>query len=268
MRPVMSELTPCRYLPRKCGFSFNPPGWRSDEFMNALTENYVWRFTVAGAGIWEQGEQRLHLVPGTAFAARQSVRGSLMAGPQGWAVIWIVVQGPAGLAYLNQIVDRFGQVSQLPPRSEPVRRAEELVKWTRDGRERSPFFWSERAYLWLSSWHRHLEETRAGTHDRFAAAAAGPRHLAERSKTLKNLASRMGYSPAHLARRLKSLWKEAPGGVLRRLRLEDAARHLRESAVPVHVIAGQVGYTSVPAFVTAFRRHFGQTPGSYRRRQK
>jgi AraC-like DNA-binding protein len=44
-----------------------------------------------------------------------------------------------------------------------------------------------------------------------------------------------------------------------------AGRLLRESDVPLSVVAQQVGYSSEFAFAKAFKREYGIAPGRYRR---
>lgn len=266
-RPVMRVSHPCRYELRKCGFTVNRPRRVTTDFINAISDQVIWRYAVSGAATWEVGEQRVPVGPGTVLAMRQPTRGRLVAGPEGVGVLWIVLQG-AAIGYLLEIVERFGQVHTLLPRSEPVRRAEELVRLTRSGRALSPFEWSERTYHFLSAWHRQLEEHRASTRTLLRAAAHDSRRLSFAPRTVKNFAAQLGYSSSYLTRRIARYWNETPGRVLRRARLEDSARLLRETAEPIHVIAGKVGYASVPAFTTAFKRHFGATPRAYRRENR
>lgn len=53
---------------------------------------------------------------------------------------------------------------------------------------------------------------------------------------------------------------------LRRLRIEHAARLLLESERPVAQLARECGYPESRAFITAFRRRYGQPPGAFRAR--
>ncbi|GMA34951.1 helix-turn-helix transcriptional regulator [Demequina litorisediminis] len=49
---------------------------------------------------------------------------------------------------------------------------------------------------------------------------------------------------------------------LRRLRLAQS-RTMLDRGLPVATVASKVGYTSTSAFVAAFRREFGHTPGRH-----
>ncbi len=84
--------------------------------------------------------------------------------------------------------------------------------------------------------------------------------------TVPDLAGRAGVSRATLSRRFAGTIGESPLAYLTRWRLLTAARLLRDSDAPLHVIAGKVGYTSEFAFAKAFKREYGIAPGRYRRR--
>jgi AraC-like DNA-binding protein len=51
---------------------------------------------------------------------------------------------------------------------------------------------------------------------------------------------------------------------MRRARLEEAARLLRQTGLPVQDVADQVGYRSPTAFIRAFGRQYGCPPLRYR----
>jgi len=53
----------------------------------------------------------------------------------------------------------------------------------------------------------------------------------------------------------------------RKLRLESAARQLRLTDRAISIIAAEFGYDLPANFATAFRRHFGMTPQSYRKHE-
>lgn len=55
---------------------------------------------------------------------------------------------------------------------------------------------------------------------------------------------------------------------LARLRMQVAARHLRESLTPIARIALEAGYESEASFNKAFKRAFGAPPAAWRREQR
>jgi transcriptional regulator GlxA family with amidase domain len=57
---------------------------------------------------------------------------------------------------------------------------------------------------------------------------------------------------------------DPPAGYLTRLRMDVAARRLRDTDDPIETIARSVGYESVYAFSRAFARERALPPGRYR----
>jgi signal transduction histidine kinase/ligand-binding sensor domain-containing protein/DNA-binding response OmpR family regulator len=77
------------------------------------------------------------------------------------------------------------------------------------------------------------------------------------------LANDVGISRAQLHRRMKEITGLSSGKFLRNLRMEQAARLLREGTVNVSQVADLVGYADQAHFSTAFKAHFGQSPTEY-----
>ncbi|MBU8895311.1 AraC family transcriptional regulator [Corallococcus sp. M34] len=104
--------------------------------------------------------------------------------------------------------------------------------------------------------------------DRTLASALGWMHAEPGTPwTVDTLAHRAGTSRATLARRFASEVGMAPLEYLTQLRMQEAARRLRDTQEGLAAIAGHVGYTSEFAFNRAFRRIIGVPPGEYRRSQ-
>jgi DNA-binding response OmpR family regulator/two-component sensor histidine kinase len=88
-------------------------------------------------------------------------------------------------------------------------------------------------------------------------------HLSDPDFNIDALASDVGISRAQLHRRMKEITGISSGKFLRNLRMEQAARLLREGAVNVSQVADRVGYDDRAHFSTAFKAHFGQSPTEY-----
>jgi AraC family transcriptional regulator len=82
---------------------------------------------------------------------------------------------------------------------------------------------------------------------------------------LGQLADRVCLSRFHFHRVFQALLGESLGEMVRRLRLERAAHALTTTAEPVTRIAFDAGYTTLEAFIRAFRTAFGATPSTFRR---
>jgi transcriptional regulator GlxA family with amidase domain len=82
--------------------------------------------------------------------------------------------------------------------------------------------------------------------------------------TTDSLARRVALSRSAFAERFKQFLGEPPLQYLLRLRINTAATRLRSSDDNLKTIARASGYESVAAFVRAFSRLMGTTPGKYR----
>jgi AraC family transcriptional regulator len=83
---------------------------------------------------------------------------------------------------------------------------------------------------------------------------------------LRDLADHACLSRFHFHRIFQALVGETVGELVRRLRLERAATHLRTSQTPITELAFEAGYATHEAFIRAFRAAFGYTPSTLRRR--
>lgn len=83
---------------------------------------------------------------------------------------------------------------------------------------------------------------------------------------LTQLAQELEMSPHHLQRVFKALVGASPKRLAARIALERAAAALVSTDDAVLTIAMDAGYESHEGFSRAFRRHFGVSPASYRRR--
>jgi AraC-like DNA-binding protein len=94
------------------------------------------------------------------------------------------------------------------------------------------------------------------------------RHLLDnlaRPVTVREVAAAVHLSERHAERLFRAVTGASLMSTLRRLRLELAAQLLLDRALTVTQVARACGYSDVRPFSTAFRRHYGRTPGEYRR---
>ena len=83
--------------------------------------------------------------------------------------------------------------------------------------------------------------------------------------SIEELASRACLSLYHFHRVFTAVAGEAPGEMCRRLRMQRAAWQLCYTDASVTAIALGAGLASSQAFAKALRRHYGRTPGAFRR---
>jgi AraC-like DNA-binding protein len=86
--------------------------------------------------------------------------------------------------------------------------------------------------------------------------------------TVASLAHEVGLSRAAFARRFTGAVGEPPLAYLTRWRMILAGRLLRQTDFTLAAVAQEVGYSSEFAFAKAFKRDYGDAPGSYRRRDR
>ncbi|MFM1665463.1 AraC family transcriptional regulator [Aeromonas salmonicida] len=83
--------------------------------------------------------------------------------------------------------------------------------------------------------------------------------------SIEALADRACLSLYHFHRVFTAVAGETPGEMCRRLRMQRAAWQLCYTDASVTTIALGAGFASSQAFAKAFRRHYGCTPGAFRR---
>ncbi|MBA3845560.1 MAG: helix-turn-helix transcriptional regulator, partial [Planctomycetes bacterium] len=84
--------------------------------------------------------------------------------------------------------------------------------------------------------------------------------------TLAEMAAWAGVSPGHLALRFKRVYGRTPLEHVTRLRIEEAARRLRDDPRDsVTDVALDLGFCSSQYFAEVFKRVQGVTPSAWRR---
>lgn len=82
----------------------------------------------------------------------------------------------------------------------------------------------------------------------------------------EEIAAEAGVSREHLARTFRRLHGLPLGAYVRRLRVFEAARWLREGEAPIARVAARCGFADHSHLTRTFRRHFELTPTEYRSR--
>ena len=90
----------------------------------------------------------------------------------------------------------------------------------------------------------------------------------EQPWTVDSLAALCNVSRATLARRFAQLGGMTPLELVTTLRMERAARLLRQDGLSAAAVGEQCGYASQAAFGRVFAQHFGIAPGAYRRQHR
>lgn len=89
------------------------------------------------------------------------------------------------------------------------------------------------------------------------------KHLGDSDFTVDMLTEEVGISRAQLHRKMKDMTGLSTSEFVRNIRLEQAARLLKEQKVNITQVAYTVGFSNLAHFSTVFRKHFGMTPTEY-----
>ena len=89
------------------------------------------------------------------------------------------------------------------------------------------------------------------------------KHLGDSEFTVDQLTQEACISRTQLHRKMKELTGLSTSEFIRNLRLEQAARLLKEQKINITQVAYTVGFSNVAHFSSVFRKHFGMTPTEY-----
>ena len=93
------------------------------------------------------------------------------------------------------------------------------------------------------------------------------KNLSDSDFNVDMLTQEVGISRAQLHRKMKEMTGISTSEFLRNIRLEQAARLLREQKLNVTQVAYTVGFSNLAHFSTIFRKHFGVAPSEYADRE-
>ncbi len=239
-------------------------------FLQSIEPTALWTYTISGYVEYEEGGRTSRIGPGTALACMLPGRGTLVYKKGGlpWRRIYIGFKGDAGLDLFRHVISRYGQVHDLPVKSDTIKLARKFCKLVEDEPLRSPQFWSTEAYRWLNTWWEDCRNQAPKVPELPHDDHGLPDMVAGNFRSVKDFAQKMGYSRSHLSRRLKKIWNRDPSEVMRQRRFEEARRLLRETSLPVADVANLAGFGSSSAFCAAFKGRFEKTPLQYRRERK
>ena len=94
------------------------------------------------------------------------------------------------------------------------------------------------------------------------------KNLSDSDFNVEMLCQEVGISRAQLHRKMKEMTGISTSEFIRNIRLEQAARLLREQKINVTQVAYTVGFSNLAHFSTIFRKHFGVAPSEYAEQAK
>jgi AraC-like DNA-binding protein len=89
------------------------------------------------------------------------------------------------------------------------------------------------------------------------------KNLFDSNFNVEMLTQEVGISRAQLNRKMKEMAGIPASELIRNIRLEQAARLLKEQKINITQVAYTVGFSNLAHFSTIFRKHFGVAPSEY-----
>ena len=86
------------------------------------------------------------------------------------------------------------------------------------------------------------------------------------SFSVDQMASKVALSGSHLRRVFRAEYGVGPAHFFQEMKMREARRLLRESALPIKVISSQLGFTDLAHFYRNFKKHTEIAPAEYRDR--
>lgn len=232
---------------------------------------FIFQYTLAGRGCFEDATSHA-LQPGSAFLARipSDHRYFLPVGSDVWTFFFLLIRHGETVRRLERIVTTFGPVHGFPPGSVPIVSGAALVRdfeagWLADeiAEEQGLFHWALECERFLRN--RQYPSSERDTvllriQDFVATDAARP-------WSVSDVADSFGMSRSHFSHWFARTCGGSPGRYLLELRLRRVAEFLRQEAPQpgLKEIAAATGFSDANLLCKAFRRHYGMSPGTFRR---
>jgi AraC-like DNA-binding protein len=158
----------------------------------------------------------------------------------------------------------FGSVVRMPDASEATALLDEVIQRYGHRQFRDRLHESELLFrLLIALYREQVQDTR--TTDPIEFGSHYIRSHFRSPVNLKAIVLKCGVSREHFIREFSARYRESPGVMLRRLRLEHARAMLQATELSVQEIALACGFTSSNTFCRAYRLRFGRSPGMGRR---
>lgn len=225
------------------------------------------QLTLAGEAFWEdeRGRQRVAAGKLMLFTQRENSRYGYPATARSPYHLRYLSIDPAAtiIPLFKRLRQDFGSIVSCPHASEPAKLFDEIYHRFKNRSFRDRYHESELIVRLLTALYRQqVEETQASDPIEYGYHLLQNRYATPLS--LAAVAQECGITREHFARAFHERYGEAPGVMLRQLRLRQAAAMLESTQMSVNDIALACGFSSANVFCRAFRRERGCTPLSLR----
>ena len=235
-------------------------------FMDAMEAEGSWIYVLSGHLYYGIGNDRHRVDAGKALITRRPDPGWLLRPADGMPLytVWLHVSGEPAMRMFDFLHLKYGQIQHLPLDCQAVQLARSLIRQVAAHPKRPAHLRTEKTFQWLNAWWQCAQENYRPREKVLLEALKPTRLISFAPQTIKNFAVEMGYSRSYLTRKLTQQWSDSPGKILRRVRLEEAARLLRTTRLNLQEISTKVGYSTTASFSRAFVQQYKQPPIAYR----
>lgn len=243
------------------------PGYQWDNSRRSEANRMNVQRTLAGVAYFEDERARRLVPPGWAmlFTHRERSRYGLPAdAAEPYRHRYLSVSpGTSVVGIFQRIRADFGSVVRMAPDGEAGALFEETFRRLHARTFVDRYQESELIYRMLVALYREqVEGTRHEDPIEFGYHLLHARFRG--AINLKTVARQCGVTREHFIRAFSERYRETPGAMLRRLRLEHARTMLLATEMPVGAVAAASGFASATAFCRAVRIAYGTTPARLR----
>jgi AraC-like DNA-binding protein len=227
------------------------------------------QFTLAGFGHYESyGRPAQRISPGTGFFAVVPSRHRyyLPEASPGWTFAWIGIYHPYLLRRISKQVAVTGPIVQAAPGSPLVARLMRLVRgaFHKDFRDR--FAVEAELFGFMHAFERSAQAAPSADAERLletlrARIAANPRGELD----VTTLAAEHGLTRSAFSHQFRARTGATPARFITEVRVQEAARLLVTTRLPLARIAAECGFANENHFGKVFRRFRHLSAGAYRR---
>ena len=236
----------------------------------------VFQVTLAGCGIYEAGGISHALPPGSGFAAvvPSAHRYYRPDDVPEWTFFYMLIRHPYVVARIAERQRTLGSGAVLsllesPFSESPLLDAAETVF----AGEFADVFAEELAlFAFLTAYERHVYYAHQPAAPAGEALRETVRHFVRerlaRPADVSEIAAAHGMTRSRFSHYFKELTGEAPAHFMIRVRLEETARQLAQTDTGLAHIATATGFADANHLCKVFRRHYGLSPGTFRRQMR
>lgn len=230
----------------------------------------LFQYTLAGEGQLTLGETRYTVPIHHGFFVHIPSEHRYWYEPaqdKPWEHIWLRFTGNDAEQMWSRFIRHYGPVGTFHPDSEPIRLLYKLYEDAASNRLRDRYEVSVRLYEWMLAMLRETEGKGAEQREipeKLRHAKVWLEQHYRMPLGLDQAAMAAGMSKHHFCKMFLRFIGITPMQYVRQLRIEEAARLLRHTSLPITVIAAQTGFDNSSYFGKVFRQMAGMSPSDFR----